>query len=127
MTQLTELRKRAHSDFLNIRNIKYIVETDDFELTYRKSPIKYRESILLAISKGDKNKLKQLVKERLLKLTPFDKMTIRQLRSIAKHNSIPNYWYLSKVELIEGIENVVKRLKENSKQVLYQPKETINQ
>lgn len=119
MTKLKELREAVHYSFLNIRNTEYIVYTDDFELTYKDAPKEYRDSIDVAIKQGNNNYLKKLIKERLLELTPFNKMTLRQLRVIAKHNSVLNYGILSKVNLIKEIENVVKRLKKNSKQMLH--------
>jgi len=111
---LKKVREIVRKDILKSRSIERIVSSSDFELAYTDSNEFYRDIVWYYIKRKDKVNLKKCIKERLTKLTPFHKMSVRQLRVAASHSNVYFYQTMNKVELIRELENVVTRLKEGS-------------
>ena len=109
---LKAIRDSFHTRFLNCRNVNNLLRTDDFELAYNTSSRDEQIDIEKAIDRGDKEAFKAFIDLGLQRMTPFHQMSVRKLRLLGKNLRIQNYWILDKIQLIEEIRNVVKRLKE---------------
>jgi len=112
---LKTIRESFHAQFLQIRNMHRLIWSDDFSIVYNSASKEKQKEIKSAIERNDKLSLRKLIKEQLNKMTPFHKMGIRALREIGKNLRLPNYWRKDKGTLIEEIEHVIQRLKEDCK------------
>jgi hypothetical protein len=113
--KLKTIRDSFHARLLALRNVSYILNSDDFAIAYENAPDLEKKEILAAIERVDKKFLQKAVNTQLLKLTPFHRMTLRQLREVGRNTRIPEYWSKNKLTLISEIEDVVAKLKEGSK------------
>lgn len=121
--RLKAIRSSFHARVLNFRNVNNILHSDDFAIAYGNATRQERHEIERAIDRADKATIVHFVKKKLLTLTPFHQMSVRQLREIGRNVRLPKYWEKDKTTLIEEIEDVVKRLKEGSERVSVQPEQ----
>ena len=117
------IRDSFHAQFLNIRNCNNLIQGDDFEIAYEAASVQERRLVMEAIERLDKTKIKDFIDDKLVKLTPFEKLGIRKLREIGQHMRITGYQSMSKPELIKEIKNVVSRLKGNGERISFQPEQ----
>ena len=114
---LVKLKEKVRKKTLAQRSIDRIVMSSDFELAYTDSNEWYQQQVIDAIEGRDRYQLKSLIRERLLKQTPFHSMTFTQLRVIAKHNRIDDYPVMNKLELIRKITAFAERVKNEKAKV----------
>jgi hypothetical protein len=103
------LKERVHNDFLHIKKIKYLIDSENFKCAWELAPVKSRKELLNNVSL---NTLKEFIKKH--NSTPFAELGVRRLRIMAKHCKIEYYSKLDKYQLIREIENVVSRIKKSS-------------
>ena len=115
--RLKTIRSSFHARVLNFRNVNNILQSDDFAIAYGNATSQEQHEVEQAIDRADKAAIVKFVKAKLLKLTPFHQMSVRQLREIGRNVRLPNYWEKDKTTLIEEIEDVVKRLKEGGERM----------
>jgi hypothetical protein len=123
---LEYIRERCTVVVCNGRNMKRLVDSDNFAIAYNAASKDMRLRVELAVGLLDKDYLRIFINEALQGMTPFHEMGVRALRKIAKNLRITGYWGKDKITLIKEIEDVVARLKEGSKQLLLQPKEGVD-
>ena len=97
------------------RRISRLIHSTDFAIAYKHATEKEKQDIEKAVVRLDKVALDKFIKGHLLKLTPFHRMTVKQLRKIARNIRLPVYWEKDKLTLIEDIEDVIARLKKGGK------------
>lgn len=124
MRTLETIRESFQTRYRIVRCCQYLVHSDNFEIAFRNATEEEKRELFLAIDRNDKHFIRKFIDVQITKLTPFDKLGIKKLREIGQNLSIPNWWDLSKIELIEEIKNVIQRLKETSKRIGIQSKET---
>lgn len=113
MMSLMTIRDSSRTRFLEIRNFYRIIVSDDFAIAYDISTDCEKNELLGLIENLDKRSLRTFIKKQLLTLTPFHSMGVRRLREIAKNVGIPMYWNKNKATLIEEIEDVIERIKDD--------------
>lgn len=111
--RLKTIRDSFHAKFLNHRSVLYVLDSEDFAIAYKHATTQEQKEIEAAIERADKETLVKFIKEKLLQLTPFHQMTLRQLREIGRNVKIEDYWKKDKGTLLKEIENVVTRLKKS--------------
>ncbi len=120
MESLKILRNDFHAQVLRYRKLDYVVRSESFEIAFREATPEEKRGIYLALMQGNKLALEQFIEKQFCKLTPFEQMSTRKLRTIGQHLGIMDYQYLNKVTLIEEINRAVQRVKENSERVTHQ-------
>ena len=100
------------------------MQSDNFEIAFNLASDEERNYILLAIAQTDKEEIKEFIDNKIIEGTPFDQMSTRKLRDIAKNCKISGYGSMNKLTLIEEIKNVAERSKENSERKFVQSKKT---
>ncbi len=119
---LERLRSTTHKLYLQVRNCNHIIQSANFEIAFNLASNFERKGVESFIQNLNKAGILKFIDEHLEDSTPFEQMGIRKLRAIGQHMKIRNYNRLNKLTLIEEIENVVTRLKENSKRSHIQSK-----
>jgi len=108
------LRTKFHGKVCHVRNIHNLLISDNFKISYSKASDKEKEEVLQAIDKLDKYAIKQFIKVKMKEATPFEQMSLRKLRVIAKRYNIPYYYVLEKQILVNEIEKIVASIKKAS-------------
>ena len=114
---LRDFREQYHEEYLKIRNCNYIIQSSDVEFIFSTLEPDEFDTFKKIMYSFDKEKIKQYIEHRKRKTYLFDKMSIRQLRTVGKNLRIENYHVLSKDLLLKEIDNVVKRLKKSFERV----------
>jgi NADH pyrophosphatase NudC (nudix superfamily) len=114
---LDKIRKNSHTLFLKVRNCNYLIQSDNFEIAYKKSNVKEQKEIEKYIQSQNKEKIKEFIVNRIE--GDFEEMGIRKLRSIAKFLRMKNFQILNKASLIEDIRSEIYAIKTNCKPVPY--------
>lgn len=114
---LERIRKNSHTLFLKIRNCNYLIQSDNFEIAYKKSTLKEQREIEKYILLQNKGKIREFIVDKVD--GDFERMGIRKLQSIAKFLRMKNFYTLNKATLIEGIRDEIHAIKTNRKPVPY--------
>jgi hypothetical protein len=123
---LESVRERCTEVTRNARNVKRLVDSDNFTIAYNDATKYMKDRVESAIRYHDKDYLRDFITNSLRKMTPFHSMGVRSLRKIAKNLSITGYWSMDKETLIKEIADVITRLKKSGKQLLFQSKEGVD-
>jgi len=118
------IRDDFHAQFLEVRQCKYLIDHEDFEIAWQEASEESKKLLLADIKKGNyknlKNILRDFMSEQINNLTPFEKLSIRKIHHICNFLSIPYYKNKTKSELIKEIKNVTERLKAGGKRLIIQ-------
>jgi hypothetical protein len=113
---LKNLREKYHEIYLLHRNIDNLIHNDNFEIVWKDCSEEELIWLEHMISRNNLSGLKTFTTEKLLSQSvAFKKMSIRKLRNIGQYLKIENYQYITKLTLIEEIENEIERIKKDSK------------
>ena len=124
MTKLRQVIDDCRSRLRKHRNVLTFLDSEDFERSLKIFTGEEVVRIEIAIEQLDLDALRNIVNSILAKLTPLERLSSKQLRDLARNHRVPNYYNLTKAELIKGIENEVHRLKEISSGICNQPRKT---
>ena len=128
MESLKVLRSNFHAQFLNVRQCKYLLDHDDFEIAWLASNEEEQAILLKAIENKDgrllKNTIKKFMEDKTNSMTPYEKLSLRKLQRIGNFLGIKYYKKKTKKELIEEIKDVTERLKKSSERVFIQSEQT---
>ena len=120
MIGLDSLRKKVEDEHKKWASINYFVHSPVFKFVYDKASIKDKKRLLVAAMNGEQYYFKKFIKNRKQELEPFQQLSFRKLRDIAKFLRVPKYYSMNKVTLVEEIKNEVRRIKADSQQVINQ-------
>lgn len=118
---LQATRDYSHAAQCLVRNCNNLVQSDNFEIAYKLSTKLEKQLISEAVERFSKDHIKSFITRKLLEGQPFEKLSIHKLRDIGRYLSIENYSKMNKLTLIEEVQNVATRLKENSERKRIQP------
>lgn len=124
MKSLKIIKSNFHAQYLRIRNINNLLQSDNFIIAYNASDKKEKDALSRAIERQDKNFIKFFIGQKLLEAEPFEQLPMKKLREIGQYLSIDKYHYLNKLSLVEEINNVIQRIKSHSNGKRIQSKET---
>ena len=115
--ELTKIRKKIHSDLLDLRNTERFIFGDKFEEAYKNAKEEERENVQKFIIERDISNLKVWSKKILLNGETLDSMNFEQLRERAREVGIPRYNKLNKIQLLSTIRRQEKFDGEKEKRV----------
>jgi len=118
------IKTNFHAQYLRIRNINNLLQSDNFIIAYRLSTKKEKDNLSKAIEREDKEYIKFFIGEKLMGSQPFEQLSIKKLREIGQYLSINNYHIMNKLTLVEEINNVIQRIKSHSNGERIQSKKT---
>lgn len=110
---LGDIRQASHEKLLSVRVIDRIVGSDEFGEYYSQCSGPDKKAAEQLIISGDKSGLEAWMASRRGELN-YAALSIRELRPIGHKLGVRYYNQLSKSELLMGIENATKRLREEA-------------
>lgn len=110
MTSVQQLISSCQSRLRKTRNLLTILDSEEFSQAATIFTVEETVSMERHIETLDVDKLRAMVHDTLLKLTPLERLSIKQLRDIASTLCVKNYYNLTKSNLIAEIENANKQL-----------------
>lgn len=120
---LKELRISSQAQLCHARNLDRLIRSDEFEIAYTAaSPIR-RVYVRNLIDRGQKGSVRNFVREEMLILTPFHRMSVKRLRKMGQRLGVRDYNSLNKQTLVEEIQIEIDRIKENVERIALQPEE----
>jgi hypothetical protein len=100
-----------------------LLRSDEFEIAYNAATPKRRVYVRNLIDRGQKESVRNFVKEEMLSLTPFHRMNVKRLRKMGQRLGVRDYNSLNKRTLVEEIQLEIDRIKEGVERVTLQSKE----
>ena len=123
MIGLTQLRSKVEEEFRKWSSINYFVQSATFKFIYDGATVEGKKKLMVAAMSGDQQYFKKFIQKRKEELEPFEKLSYRKLRSIAKNLRIVEYYRMNKVTLVEEIKNEINRIKADTQQIIDQSEE----
>jgi len=100
-----------------------VIHSDEFEIAYTNATPERREYVTDLIERGLKDKVRDFIREEVLRLTPFHSMNMKRLRGIGQRLGIERYNTKNKATLVEDIQDEIDRIKEDSERIAFQPEQ----
>jgi len=121
--ELVKIRHNLHSKYCRARQLHYLVASEDFGLIFEQADPELKQNILTHVTAGNIRILRKFIKEELVKLTPFHKLSMAKLREMARRLLVVDYHRLRKALLVEEISCAINRIKESPTSIVNQSAE----
>ncbi len=103
MNNLTEIRDKIHSEFLDLRCLDRYLRNPQFEAAYNAAVETDRVNLEKQVKSRDLGRLRRTVKSILIDTDDLGAIPVEDLRIKASKHGVTNYARLSKLELVAAL------------------------